>query len=469
MRLRTTAAATVVVAAILAAAGGLVVVLLRQSLVSGAELRAELAARTVCGQLAAGVPAERLDLSAGSGELAQVIGADGRVRAAGGRLIDGVPMVPVAGLPRQDGDVTARETGAAGRVEAGVAFRTVRVAGLADRYRVATMHVRTPRDGRFTIHTAVSLEDQQRAVDDVRIGMVVLMPVVVALVAMTTWLIVGWALRPVSSIRSELAAITTGDLSRRVPVPRARDEIHDLAVTTNHTLAALDSSVGRQRRFIADASHELRSPLAVLRARLEVAAVHPDLLDLDATVADVVRLQDLATDLLLLARLDAGERPPADRVELTDLVRDEVARRSAGDVKPVHLDLTEDVVVAGASGRLVRVLTNLLDNAQRHAAGRVRVRLRAVDDHAELRVSDDGSGIPVDQRDRIFDRFVRLDEPRSRDAGGAGLGLAIVREVVTAHRGHILVGDSEIGGAAFTVSLPTWREDGDAVAGPPGA
>lgn len=211
----------------------------------------------------------------------------------------------------------------------------------------------------------------------------------------------------------------------------------------------------QQRRFIADASHELRSPLAILRAQLEVATAHPHLLNLPATLSDVIRLQSLATDLLLLARLDAGEKPPAARVDFTDLVREEIARRAAGDRLPVHLNLTEDITVTGVRNHLARLLVNLVDNAQHHAASGVWVGLDVEQGGTVvLRVSDDGPGVPLSDRGRIFDRFVRLDESRSRDEGGAGLGLAIVRDVVTKHGGDIRVEQSAHGGAEFVVRLP---------------
>ncbi|WP_443729170.1 sensor histidine kinase [Streptomyces aculeolatus] len=262
-----------------------------------------------------------------------------------------------------------------------------------------------------------------------------------------------------------MAAITAStDLSRRVPEPATRDEVARLARTTNETLTALEESVERQRRFVADASHELRSPIASLRTQLEVAAAHPELLDLDGAVADTVRLQHLAADLLLLARLDAGEEPAGKPVALGALVRKDVERRNAeggiggaegpeGRVAVVAGELA-DATVSGSRSQLERVLGNLLDNAARHAAGRVDVRVRREGAWAVLEVADDGAGVPPADRERIFERFVRLDDARSRDDGGAGLGLAIVRDVVVRHGGTIGVAEALGGGALFTVRLP---------------
>lgn len=248
-----------------------------------------------------------------------------------------------------------------------------------------------------------------------------------------------------------MGAITASeDLSRRVPEPDTHDEIARLARTTNETLAALETSVERQRAFVADASHELRSPIASLRTQLEVGAAHPELLDLEGAVEDTVRLQSLAADLLLLARLDAGERPPPNaRFDLAKVVREEVSSRGG-----VTLDSVESVELRGSRNQICRVLGNLLDNAGRHARDRVAVTLRTDAEGAVLQVADDGSGVPQADRDRIFERFVRLDESRARDDGGAGLGLAIARDIATRHGGTLTVGDAPGGGALFELRLP---------------
>ncbi|WP_443606312.1 sensor histidine kinase [Actinomadura barringtoniae] len=255
-----------------------------------------------------------------------------------------------------------------------------------------------------------------------------------------------------------MAEITASrDLGRRVPVPRSRDEVADLAGTTNQTLAALEESVERQRRFVADASHELRSPLASLRTQLEVAAAHPELLDLPGVIDDAVRLQQLTTDLLLLARLDAGERAADTTVVLAELLEEELESRAESDRVPARSVVEASagtVRVRGGRSHLRRVLGNLLDNAQRHASGEVTVTLRAAGDRVVLAVADDGSGVPPGDRERIFERFVRLDQARDRDEGGAGLGLAIARDVVQAHGGTLTVREAAGGGASFEVRLP---------------
>ena len=250
--------------------------------------------------------------------------------------------------------------------------------------------------------------------------MLIGLPLLLLTVGGVTWLVTRRALRPVEGIRAEMAAITASeDLARRVPEPDTHDEVARLARTTNETLAALEASVERQRAFVADASHELRSPIASLRTQLEVGAAHPELLDLDGAVEDTVRLQRLAADLLLLARLDAGERPPPDaRFDLAKVVRDEVASRDG-----VTLDGRR---VRGAAGLAQPDLPRPRqpagqrppprpDRGRRHPAHARRTGRSS-------RSRDDGAGVPGADRERIFERFVRLDEARARDDGGAGPG-----------------------------------------------
>jgi signal transduction histidine kinase len=257
----------------------------------------------------------------------------------------------------------------------------------------------------------------------------------------------------VAAITAEMSAITASeDLARRVPEPDTHDEIARLARTTNETLTALQTSVERQRRFVADASHELRSPIASLRTQLEVGAAHPELLDVDGAVEDTVRLQELAADLLLLARLDAGEKPGETRVDLAAFVREELSQRTR-DRAEVRTDL-KSTEVAGSRSQLARVLGNLLNNAQRHADSRVTVTTRSDGAWAVLEVSDDGEGVPPGERERIFERFVRLDDARTRDEGGAGLGLAIARDVAARHGGTLVVREAPSGGALFELRLP---------------
>ncbi|MFQ6227118.1 sensor histidine kinase [Nocardia sp. NPDC002869] len=506
VRARTTAAATVVVAIALTATGLILLAALRGNLVESADLQAANTARDIAGQLEAGTPLAQLRVPDPDDEPVQVVSADGRVLAADEELRGRGPMAGFGADTAADaesgddededsaddesdeddsdaadeddspgsGDTesglgtgsTAGSGGTKSTRAVGASAATEPVFGQTEvavgdsgpaSYRVAALDSTAPDGQPVTVYAGASLDTADSAVADLRRVMLIGLPVLLAVVAAVTWLVTRWALRPVESIRSELAEIMHGDLSRRVPEPAARDEIARLAVTTNDTLAALEQSAERQRRFIADAAHELRSPIASLRTQLEVAQAHPGLLELDGLLGDTVRLEHLAADLLLLARLDAGEQPRADRIELTALVRQELAHR-VGDRLPVGAGLgVDELAVTGSRTQLARVLGNLVDNAQRHAATSVRVTLERRNDRAVLTVADDGPGVPEADRERIFQRFVRLDDARSRDEGGAGLGLAIVRDVVGRHEGAIRVepaDSADSGGARFVVELP---------------
>ncbi len=264
-------------------------------------------------------------------------------------------------------------------------------------------------------------------------------PVLLGLVALFTWLAVGRALRPVSAIRAKVADITANDLHERVPEPGTRDEIAALARTVNATLDRLRTAVDAHRQFVADAAHELRSPMAVLRTRLELARPAERRLAADA-LDDVARLQSLTADLLLLARLDANEPVRARELDLAQLVAEEATRRRPRTDVEVTLDLSPDLLVDGSAAHLRRLVANLVDNAVRHAARSVHVALtRDGAGRGLLDVTDDGPGIPPEHHATVFDRFTRLDHARTRDTGGSGLGLPIARDIAAAHHATLVV------------------------------
>ncbi|WP_327093189.1 HAMP domain-containing histidine kinase [Nonomuraea sp. NBC_01738] len=279
--------------------------------------------------------------------------------------------------------------------------------------------------------------------------------ILIALASWATWLVTGRALRPVAAMRTQLDAVNASDLSRRVSQPSGQDEVAELARSVNSTLARLERSAEQQRQFASDASHELRTPIAGLRAQLESAQLFPDDTELDALVAgalrDTDRLEAIVSDLLLLARIGSRVDVVKEPVDLADLVREELMGRQ--DRFPVRLSLREGVMVEGVRLQLARLLTNLLDNAERHAASDVLVTVRREGPCAILEVDNDGAEIKPADRERIFERFTRLDAARSRDAGGTGLGLAIARDVALAHRGVITAPEHE-GGARFLLRLP---------------
>ncbi|WP_432894495.1 sensor histidine kinase [Kribbella sp. CA-245084] len=270
---------------------------------------------------------------------------------------------------------------------------------------------------------------------------------------------VGQALRPVERIRSRVQGIGTRDLTERVPVPETRDEIARLAVTMNEMLDRLETGQATQRAFVADASHELRSPLATLTAALEVIEADTtgqawhELRAVMGTETD--RMRQLVEDLLLLAKADdTGIRMRQTDVDLDDLVAAEIQRlrssmpelKVTGDVSPVR--------VVGDPARLGQVLRNLVDNAARAAHTSVHLSTAEKDGSAIITVEDDGDGIPEADRQRVFERFVRLDTSRSRASGGSGLGLSIAREITRAHNGTITLTSSSAGGTTAIVTLP---------------
>jgi signal transduction histidine kinase len=332
-------------------------------------------------------------------------------------------------------------------------------------FRVVVLTGQTPT-GPANVIVATEMAQADETVSELRRTLAYGAPGVLLLAGLLVWLLVGRALRPVEVIRSQVAAITdTASLDRRVGGPPIDDEIGRLAQTMNAMLDRLQRSAERQRRFVADASHELRSPLASTRAQLEVALSHPGTSVWETTAEDLLsenlRMERLVNDLLFLAR---SQEHPAGLAGATSLDLDDIVLSEAGRLRArgrVHVDISRVSAgrVRGVGDHLTRVVRNLVENAERHAAGDVRLELGRVSANGrgpqvQLVVSDDGPGVPAGQREHIFDRFIRLDDSRSRGDGGSGLGLAICREIVTAHRGRIWADDARDGGARFVVQIP---------------
>ncbi|MBM2614925.1 HAMP domain-containing histidine kinase [Actinoplanes sp. LDG1-06] len=425
VRLRTTAAAVLVVAVALLVGAVSLVLLVRESLRDGLETTAEQRATALLRQAeSAGLPApDANDDDADEDDLLwQAVAPDGTTTRSG-------PALPTASTDE------------------------VELPGGEHPYLVAT-----DEGGGYRVSVAVPLEEVEDSTAALRTPLLFGLPLLILLVGGTTWVVASRALAPVERIRREVEAITGDRLDRRVPEPASRDEIGRLARTMNQMLGRLQESRDRQREFVADASHELRSPVASIRQVAEVAQAHPAALP-DGELADTVleesaRLQRLVDQLLLLTRADdAGAGHARHDVDLDDLALAE-ARRIARTGKRVDTSAVGAGRVRGDASALAQVIRNLADNAARHAREAVAVGVRENGGAVELTVDDDGPGIPEDQRERVFERFVRLDEARARDAGGSGLGLAIVREIVTAHGGTVSASPSELGGARFTVRIP---------------
>ncbi|MGY4645816.1 ATP-binding protein [Cellulomonas sp. URHB0016] len=369
------------------------------------------------------------------GEIAQLLDARGHVLATSPNASATLPLLDRGGLDRlrpADDRITVTTTTTGYDTDALVALRGT-----------------TFRGEPATVVASVPLGEVRGLVRALRLSLVGVVPVLTLLLAWTIWVVLGRALRPVDRMRRAAAEVARSGGPGSLPVPHADDEIAALARTLNEMLDRLETSAARQRTFVADAAHELRSPLAALRASVDVARAHPESYATGELAGDLdrelLRMQALVDDLLLLARVGSAPTSRTD-VDLGALAREVAVLSRAG--APV-------TVVGSGAGRgqgaaLGRVVRNLVDNAARHAATRVLV---TVADGAVV-VEDDGQGIAEGDRERVFERFVRLDDAREREAGGSGLGLSIAREIAREQAGDVLLGASALGGLRAELVVP---------------
>ena len=442
LRVRTTLlAATVTALALVIGAAALVLTLRAQLTVNGDDL----ARSQVRGLLAAAADgALPTTIEVGDESVAQVVDDRGAVVAASANVTGRPPIVDI-------------ETDSA----TGDGLDVVTVEGPDDdeteRYRVWLAAGDSP-GGRVTAMVGTSLESVSEATRTLQTTLVVGVPLLLLLLAAGTWVVVGRALRRIDAITDEVDRIGEGGLDRRVPTSPVHDEVSRLADTMNRMLARLQKSSESQRAFVADASHDLQSPLTAFRAQLEVAHEHPERVDVRQLSRELLdtsaSMETLVQDLVFLAAQDEGGASlRLDHVDLDDLVLEEVARlvpaaaRVSFDTRGVSA-----APVTGSAADLRRLVRNLLDNAVRHAATLVRVSVSTMVDGVLLDVVDDGPGVQAGDRDRVFDRFYRGDTARSRGTG-SGLGLAIVRSVARRHGGDVELVDSEAG-AHFRLRLP---------------
>ena len=440
VRVRIVAAATITVAFVLIVAGFALVALISGALERPIRGEARAASAAVVAALdAAPTQSVIAALATPFPTLVQVVDANGSVLAASAELSGRTPLLRVSATRREPSGRT-----------------TLISNGRTQSWRLDAVAA-TVRSRPATVIVATSLAQIDRSARLVALALTVAIPVLVLLVAVLAWLLVGRALRPVEALRRTVNEFDHRDGTNRVTLPSTDDEIGRLAQTLNALLERLDLAGVQQRRFVADASHELRSPVANVQAALEVALAHPDDASWSEIGADLLvqnaRMGRLVDDLLLLARAESGTLVARnDVVDLADLVEAVRDRAAAGRVS-IRLGSVQSVVVRGDPNHLERVVDNLVSNAQRHALSLVTISVRHSGHMAQVTVSDDGPGVAPDDRVRIFQRFVRLDSDRSRRGGGTGLGLAIVAEVIAAHGGTVSVGDAHPG-AVFTVRLP---------------
>ena len=439
VRARTTIAAAVVVGAALAATGVLVVNTLHGRLVRGQRNTAELRARDVAVLVADGHLPATLAIPGEDRALIQVVDARGRV------------LVQSTNTANQPSILAATELAKAPFV---TTMRGLPI-GDSERFVVVALPA-TTATGIVTVITAESLESADDDTSAVARLLLFGFPLMVGLVTLIVLRTTQSAFDPVNKMTVELGEISSNDLHRRVSLPTSDDEIGELGGAMNLLLERLERSSDRERQFVADASHELRSPLASVRAALEIADTHPDKIDphlaISDALADHVRLDRLVDDLLALARLDGTHSVDVEAVDFALLATVDLAGRPDSNVQITRA--LGPAIVVGDETQLGRALRNLIDNALRHAHSSVSIRTSTVRDRAIVAVDDDGPGIPMEERSFVFERFSRRDNARAVDDGGSGLGLAIVREVVEAHRGTVEVSDGALGGARFVISLP---------------
>lgn len=445
IRVRTTVAAVIVVGVAMSLASVAMVTLLMRSLRGQVTATALSKADTLAQELESGILIEDLVLGdpADDEEFVQFVDAGGVVLGSSPN-VSGRALIALV-RPGTSRTVPARSPPDVEPFDDPFLLVASDVEGAGDIERVIVgRNLETVIEGRTALTIALAI----------------IMPLLLLVVGLVTWLVTARALSPVDAIRAEVDAISSRDLHRRVPDPPGDDEISRLAGTMNRMLERLEAGQQRARRFVSDASHELRSPVAAIRQFAEVALAHPERTAV-GELAEVVleedaRLQRLVEDLLLLTRIDEGTIPhPTGAVDLDDLLLEEAARLRATSDLRIDVRSVSAGRVIGDAEQLERLVRNLTDNAARHARGVVRLSLQEVDGRTILRVDDDGMGVDPAEREHVFQRFVRLDAARDRDSGGSGLGLSIVREVATFHGGSVRMLDSDLGGTRFEVDLPT--------------
>jgi signal transduction histidine kinase len=440
IRLRTTLIAVMIVAAAFVTGATALVAVLQQQLITEIDtgLRTRLDDLQTASIGGIRLPASLPD-TGDEGTVVQIVGGDGVVVTQSANIKNRIPLI--ASSPALITQI-----------------RTVEQAPIGDTaaYRLAIRSAASS-DREVDLVVGASLDPTRESVHTLRRSLLLGIPFLLLIVGAVTWFAAGRVLAPVESIRATVADISASDLSQRVPEPTGRDEISRLARTMNQTLDRLQAASDKQRAFVGDASHELRTPLASLQAQLDVLLANPQQIDQPHVVRrlhdDARRLQQLAEDLLFLAvHYDRQQIPKRALVDLDDLLINAVEPIRVRNAVKVDISKVEGGRVLGDASQLTRLIANLLDNAEQHAVDQITVELHTTDATVELVIADDGPGIPVVDRERIFERFTRLDAARQRRHGGAGLGLSIVKSIADAHNATIIVADSNHG-ARIVVTL----------------
>lgn len=442
IRFRITAMAAVVVAGVLTLAAIALVMLVRRELFTNLDASLEQRSDTYETSLAD----EDID------DLSILLNSNDEDRAA--QLVDPAGVVIAWTRNLAEASAIADSNRPAGEQS----FRSEEITALEDdAYRVLSRDVQT-HSGPAVLHVVQNIDDLNDTIRNITIAFAATVPIVVAMLAAFVWALVGRTLRPVEQIRAEVADISGSDFQRRLLVPHQADEIARLSETMNQMLDRIDQAGRRQRQFVADASHELRTPLTRIRTELEVDHNQPGRADLAAThftvLEEAIAVQELLDNLLFLARSDEqqNQRGRREAVDFDDIVLSEASHHRSGTSITIDTSAISAAHLIGDPNQLTRMVRNLLSNAVRHASGNIAISLQEIDDRIQLSVIDDGLGVPEDAIDRIFERFGRADDARTRDGGGSGLGLAIVRDIAQRHGGDVHY-DNTRSGARFVVDL----------------
>jgi heavy metal sensor kinase len=446
----------ILLAAIVAAVGGFLVVRLRADLIAAIDGSLRPATAQIADGYRAEGAAEAVDVArsvlTGERPAAQILDDSGRVAVSFGDAVSRAPML--------------RRADAAAVLRGGGLIRTVELGRSGQRFRLAARP--TIRRGRRQVAVAAeSMATVDRSVRRVLVLLLVAGPAALLATAMGGWWLARRALRPIDRMTARAAAIDLERIEDRLVVPRTGDEVAHLARTLNAMLDRIEHGVSEQHRLVADASHELRTPLAAMRAEIDVSLRADDLPPaarrvLGSAREEVDRMTRTVDDLLVLASVDEGRLELlVEPVDLHDVVARAVASlHPLARTHNVTLALDGPTAMAvGDTDRLGHALRNLVENAIQFspAGGEVAVCTWAADGEVGVTVRDQGPGVAVDVRELIFDRFFRADPSRTRSTGGGGLGLAITREIASAHAGRVWVEDAGTSGSAFTLAL-AWLE-----------
>jgi len=440
IRFRATALVTVVLAIALVVGGVIITSVLQGRLTDNLDVTLTAAAEGRATLIADGADPATLTDTQLQEALIWIGREDGEFVAGGGRvLVDGAPGGTTPGTRTVTADFLEQYDGT--------------VEAETEELRIHVTQADSPTDGLLIVIVGSEIEVIDRPVADVTRVLVLGSPLLLLIVGGLTWVTADRALRPVGNIRADAESISAHKPGSTIDVPNTGDEIEALAVTVNEMLGRLAGGDARQREFVGDASHELKSPLANLRIDIETnTAIDEE--SKSRHLRQIDRLAAIVDDLLALARHDEHQPVRDDPVDLDDAVFDALAAAAPGHRARIDIDGVTPTRVKGDANQLRRLVRNLIDNATRHAEDEVAIMLRAVDGRAILHVDDDGPGVPREARDHIFERFARVDSARGREDGGTGLGLAIVHRVTERHGGTVSVGESPLGGARFTVELP---------------